>query len=57
MPTGLQSNLEQALNALAASRGLPSVAVVLTKAESAKPEMGKVLPFTREPRLWWVGRD
>lgn len=50
-------DLIKALDSLAASRGLPTVQAVLNKTGAAKPEKGVVLPFPREPHLWWVGRD
>lgn len=53
MPAGL----EKSLNALAVSRGLPTVQAVLNRAGASKPERGKIIPFTREPNRWWVGRE
>lgn len=57
MATGLQPNLEQALDAFAASRGLPSVQAVLNRTMNNKPDTGVVLPFPVEPKLWWIERD
>lgn len=57
MPVTMHPSLEKEINVLAVLAKKPTVQAVLNRTGSVKHQMGKVLPFPREPNLWWIGRD
>lgn len=57
MPVTMHPSLEKEINLLAGLAKRPTVQAVINRTGSAKPEMGKVLPFESEPRLYWIEKD
>lgn len=57
MPVTMHPSLEKEINLLAGLAKRPTVQAVINRTGSAKPEMGKVLPFKSEPRLYWIEKD